>query len=378
MVRKNLLNEKRKTNDVDQSIVDNIDSLMDAKENLPSEIPQKERDNFLMVFGGHILFQTLYSAVEFDLFTKLWESKQLRLSEICEQLKVEKQPARILLLGLVNTGLLNRSVDGIYSNTSIADILLVKHSPKNLISYVKTQHHVMYKGMFHFHESLKAFNNLGLEELEGDEPTLYQRLGHNPKVKQIFQDAMHELSEYANNDLAENVDFSNVKNLVDVGGGDGTNVIALAKNYSNLKAAVFDLPSVCPIAEKKIKTSGYQERLNVIPGNCFQDKFPAADCFLFSHFCTIWSEAKNKILFKKAYEALPKNGKVVVFNMMQNNDESGPLTAALGSPYFLTVATGEGMLYTWGEYEKWMKESGFREVKAIKLAQDHGAIIGIK
>jgi len=64
--------------------------------------------------------------------------------------------------------------------------------------------------------------------------------------------------------------------------------------------------------------------------------------------------------------------------MMQNNDGTGPLTAALGSPYFLTLATGEGMLYTWNEYQTWMKGAGFSKTKKIKLLRDHGAIIGVK
>ena len=64
--------------------------------------------------------------------------------------------------------------------------------------------------------------------------------------------------------------------------------------------------------------------------------------------------------------------------MMQRNDEQGPLTAAIGSPYFLTLATGEGMLYTWNEYEAWMRDAGFAHVKKHALPKDHGVVIGTK
>lgn len=346
---------------------------------MSDEISQKELDNFLMVFGGHILFQTLYAAVEFGLFDKLSEHKELSLTQISKILDIQEQPTRILLLGLVSTGILKKNEDGHYANTPVAEEMLTSHSPKNVISYVKLQHHVMYRGMFHFFDSLKAYKNLGLKEIEGDEPTLYQRLGRNPKLKQIFQDAMHELSVHANADLAKNLDLSDIKFLVDVGGGDGTNAIELVQKFPNLNAAVFDLPAVSPIAEKKIQESQLSNRIKVIPGNCFEDDFPTtADCFIFCHFCTIWSTEKNKTLFKKAYKALPKYGKIIIFNMMQNSDETGPLTAALGSPYFLAIATGEGMLYTWKEYETWLSESGFSDIKMIELERDHGAIIGVK
>ena len=163
------------------------------------------------------------------------------------------------------------------------------------------------------------------------------------------------------------------------GGGNGTNIIALARKYPHLKATVFDSPSVCNIARENIKKAGLGKRLDATPGNCFIDPFPpGADCLLFGHFFTIWSEERNQELLRKCFEALPKGGRVIIFNMMQNNEENGPISTAIGSPYFLTLATGEGMLYTWREYQSWTKKAGFADVKTLKLPRDHGAIIGIK
>lgn len=56
------------------------------------KIEQKDIDNFLKIFGGHILFQTLRAAVEFDLFTKLSIHKKLDISGIIKLLNIEKQP----------------------------------------------------------------------------------------------------------------------------------------------------------------------------------------------------------------------------------------------------------------------------------------------
>jgi hypothetical protein len=50
----------------------------------------------------------------------------------------------------------------------------------------------------------------------------------------------------------------------------------------------------------------------------------------------------------------------------------------MGSPYFLALATGEGMLYTWREYEAWLVAAGFTDIKSTRLAMDHGVIIGTK
>ena len=99
---------------------------------------------------------------------------------------------------------------------------------------------------------------------------------------------------------------------------------------------------------------------------------------MFCHFFTIWGEEKDRELLKKCHDSLPSGGKVIIFNMMQHDDETGPLSAAVGSPYFLALATGLGMLYTWGEYESWMRDAGFHTVERHKLLRDHGLIVGTK
>jgi hypothetical protein len=229
--------------------------------------------------------------------------------------------------------------------------------------------------MQQLYEAIKQHKNVGLDEFPGDEPTLYERLAHQPELEIIFQDAMQELSVQSNQDLARYVDFSKLSHVVDVGGGDGTNAIALASQWPHLRITVFDAPTVCAIAEENIRKKGLSARIGTYPGNCFHDDFPQnADCFLVAHFFTIWSPAKDQLLLKKSFDSLPNGGRVILYNMMQNDDEDGPWAAAIGSPYFLAVATGEGMLYTWKEYEEWMRAAGFTDVSRFKLPRHHGVI----
>lgn len=339
---------------------------------------ENDMNNFYRILGGHIYFQTLVAAVRLDLFTKLSKRNGQTLSELAIELKIEEKPTRILVLGCVSLGLLEKREEKYYI-TSFSTKILSRDSSDNLIPIIEWQHYINYKSLFYFTESLQSNQNVGLKEFKGNEPTLYERLTYHPELEVIFQDAMESISKMSNWMLPKYVDFSQFKYLVDVGGGNGTNIIEIAKVNPKLNACVFDSASVCEIAKENFKKSEVASRLSVMPGNCFEDSFPEkADCILFCHFFTIWSEEKNKILLKKAFDSLPKGGAVIIFNMMQHDDKTGPLSAALGSPYFLTLATGEGMLYTWSEYELWMKQIGFKEVKKRELVLDHGVIIGIK
>ncbi len=341
-------------------------------------LPSSEAETRLQwVFGGHILFQTLRTAVQLGIFDLLEREGPLTRQEIAARLELAEQPVRIVLLGLSATGILTKDGER-YANTAAASTYLVRTSPKKITAYVELQHRVMYKGLWWLLESVRKFCNLGLKEFPGEEPTLYQRLAHDPELEQIFQEAMQELSRQANPALVDNLDLSQVRHLVDIGGGDGTNAIALAKRFPHLYATVFDSPTVCQIARTNIARAGLDKRIDAVAGNCFTDPLPPGDAYLFCHFFTIWSPAKDRALLSKCYQALPPGGQVILFNMMQRDDETGPLTAALGSPYFLAIATGEGMLYTWGEYESWLREAGFQDICRQSLPLDHGVIVGRK
>lgn len=353
-------------------------SNIDSSRAMEQEALRQAWERLYLVLGGHIYFQTLSAAVQFDLFTLLSRQGGLTRPQIAAHLGLQEKPVRILLLGCTALGLLQKRADK-YANSPLAQELLTRDAPGNIVAVVEWQHYINYKAMYHFHEAIQANKNVGLEEFSGNENTLYGRLTHHPDLEKIFQNAMQAISVQANAMLADHVDFSHVKRLVDVGGGNGTNIIALARKYPALKAAVFDSPSVCQLARKNIEQAGLANRLGAVPGDCFADPFPqGTDCLLFAHFFTIWSEEKDRLLLKKAYDALPPGGSVLVFNMMQSDEETGPLSAALGSPYFLTLATGEGMLYTWHEYEAWMREAGFASVTKQQLPRDHGVVIGTK
>ena len=80
---------------------------------------------------------------------------------------------------------------------------------------------------------------------------------------------------------------------------------------------------------------------------------------------TIWSPEKNQALLAKCYRSLPAGGKLLIFNMVSWDDETGPLICALGSAYFQAIATGEGMLYCGQDYESWLRAAGFAAITRV-------------
>ncbi len=337
-------------------------------------------ERLVLIAGGHTAFQLLWAGVELGLYDKLSARPGQSLDELAQSLGIARQPARILLIGLTALGIIKLE-KGEYFNAQLTEDRMVRGKPGYAASILDWQAHIVYPGMIDFVASLKENRNVGLERFTGTEPTLYERLTHDKHLEKVFQDSMSGLSRQANQFLPKAMDFGHFKHVVDAGGGDGTNAMAIARAYPGVKASVFDSASVCDHARQNIAQAGMSDRVGTWAGNFFDTPFPPdTDCVVYCHILTIWSMEKNLVLLKRTYDALPEGGAVVIFNMMGGDDDQGPLSTALGSPYFLAIATGEGMLHPWKDYEAALRGAGFRQTARLDqgLPIDHGIIVGTK
>ncbi len=331
-----------------------------------------------LIAGGHTAFQLLWAGHELGVFALLSKRPGLTRAQIAQEIAIQSQPARILMTGLAALRLVIKEGDT-YRNSSIVGQLLDTDSPQNMGDILGWQALIVYPGEMDFVESLRKNANVGLGRFPGTENNLYQRLVHDPKLERAFHAAMSSLSRSANSMLANSVDFASIRHLVDAGGGDATNALALARAHPHLQLTVFDAPTVCQLAVANIANVGLTERVKTHSGDFFIDAFPKdIDAILFAHMLTIWSPDKDRALLKRAYDALPSGGQLIIFNMMGDDDDSGPISTALGSPYFLSIATGEGMLYSWAEYESFLRHAGFSQTRRFQLPHDHGVLIGTK
>ncbi|MEO3746343.1 methyltransferase [Plantactinospora sp. B5E13] len=311
------------------------------------------------LFYAHYRFQYLSAACEFGLFELLSREPGLTRAQVAERLGIEQQPARILLLGCVSAGLLRKEGDG-YHNTPVSEPLAGKLDDVPA-AFVPWEQHVNYRPMAWFYESLKANTNIGLQrEIPGDSPTLYGRLALDPKRETTFHNMMGSVSRLVAEELVQQLDLSPYTHLLDVGGGTAVNATYLARRWPNLRVTIVDLPTIAETANQKIASLGLQDRVRAVGLDAFNDEFPkGCDAVLFGHFLEIWSVERNKDLIAKAARAVEPGAGIFVVTPGADDDETGPDLAAALSAYFLTVASGEGMVYTCAEYEQWFAEAGF-------------------
>ena len=121
--------------------------------------------------------------------------------------------------------------------------------------------------------------------------------------------------------VRENVDFTNVKKLLDLGGGHGLYAIAFAKLNENLQAFVFDLPPVTQKTKDFIEKYG-ASRVDIIPGDFFNDEIGSGYDVIFSSFNP---GGKVPSLIPKISKALIPGGVFVTRQIPDEKMKSSPL-----------------------------------------------------
>jgi ubiquinone/menaquinone biosynthesis C-methylase UbiE len=333
----------------------------------------------LLLFG-HAAFQYLYAGCQLGVFELLSKTPNLSKEDLRERLDLEPQPARCLLFGLASLKLIIKT-DDTYRNSMVIELMFAEGKWEMFYDTVQFEARIVYSGQADFVESLRQNKNVGLRHIPGQGPDLYHRLAETPELQGIFYNYMSSWSRLANPLLLENLDFYEMRKVVDVGGGDATNAIAIAQAYPHLKITVLDIPDSCEIARAKIARHQLTDQIDVREGNMFLQEFPTGyDCFMFIHQLVIWPLDVNTSLLKRAYEALEPGGRVIIFNSISSDNEDGPVMAALDTVYFVCIPAEGGMIYSWNDYEACLRSAGFEHIKRFECNSwtPHGIIMAVK
>jgi len=337
-------------------------------------------NELLLYVHGAAAIQLLRSGVELNVFTLLYDHRQLSIEELNAHIRIDEQSIRTLFMGLTSLRLVQQEGDR-YSNARVIEELIAEGEWEVFKALVMFQAYIVYQGQIDYLESLIAGQNVGIRRYPGEGHTLYEKFRFDPRTKNIFYLYMNKYSDYANPYVLANVEFPSARKVLDVGGGGGSNAIALAAENPQMEVTILDLPAARQICEEQVGRNGLCERIKFVECDIFKDEFPKEfDDVLFFHELMIWNHSQIRYLLKQAHDALGDTGRVIIVGSVSNDEEDGPLMAALDTVYFRSVAAGQGMVYPWKDYEKLLLEVGFHSVSRIKCDTwtPHGIIIGHK
>ncbi len=168
--------------------------------------------------------------------------------------------------------------------------------------------------------------------------------------------------------------FGDVRRLLDVGGGSGVFASALARAWPKLGATVMEISQVCVEADKYIAAAHAGERVKTQAVNMFKDAWPRDyDAHFFSNIFHDWSDATCRLLAKKSFDSLPKGGRILLHEMLMDDDGCGPLPAAAFS--LMMLLGTRGRQYTLAELRGFLQDAGFVDVDAVQTGGGYYSLV---
>jgi hypothetical protein len=123
-------------------------------------------------------------------------------------------------------------------------------------------------------------------------------------------------------DILSAYDWGSLGSVVDVGGGNGTLLIAMLSKYPTLHGTVVELPGAAHAAQQAVAGAGLAERAEAISSSLF-DPLPAgAGGYVLSAVLHNWDDPSAQLILQRCAEAAGTAGAVFVIERMGSDAES--------------------------------------------------------
>lgn len=316
--------------------------------------------------------KTLLSGVELGVFTELAD-EPLAASTLIERLGLHRRSARDFLDALVALGMLNRERD-CYSNTEVTATFLDRRKPSYVGGLLEMANARLYPFWGSLTEALKTGEPQNEAKHGGD---LFESLYADPQRLAGFLKAMTGVSMASARAIAAQFPWRDFKSFADVGTAQGGLPVQVALAHPHLSGVGFDLPQIRPHFEAHVAAHGLSDRITFQDGDFFKDQFPAADVIVMGHVLHDWGLDKKQLLLRKAYEALPDGGALIVYETLIDDDRRQNAFGLLMSLNML-IETREGFDYTGKDCVAWMRVAGFSDARVEPLGGPESMVIATK
>lgn len=267
------------------------------------------------------------TAAELDIFSLL-SKHPMSAQEIADEIQVTLRGITILLDALVPIGLLGKKDEKYYCLPEVA-ALLSRNSPTSIMPTV-----MLSVGGWKRWSNLTEIVRYGLQR---SRTSAFE----SSSEQETFILAMRTIAYRLAPVIVAAINPIGAKKLLDIGGGSGSYTQAFLETYPDMKATLFDLPSVIKIAQTILTDTDLIDRITFVPGNYYKDELPKGhDLALLSAIIHQNSPEQNIELYRKIYRALEPGGRLIIRDHVMSSDHTQPIGGALFAVNMLIVTPG--------------------------------------
>ncbi len=311
----------------------------------------------------------LRAGVKLGLFNLL-DRQPLSSEKIAQQLNTNPSFTQSFLEACVVLGLIKKEKEQYQNSAETADFLVI-NKPKYIGDHV-----------LHITNSWYTWGNLdqlvrqGRTELPFENGFVNADTYWTDYMKGQHSRATAGQGEY----LVENVNLTNKRKLLDLGGGAGSYSMALCAANPQLKAFVVEQKEPLAIALPLVKKQNLQNQITLVEGDFNTiDIDTDYDVVLISGVVCTKSETECIHLFDRAYNALIPGGLIIVQDFMQIGRSSQQQSLDIMMDLYLKIAFDPQASDRHGDQvQSWLTAVGFIHPQQIPLPTQYALILAKK
>lgn len=318
-------------------------------------IAKREGEALFDLVAGFAHSQALHALVDLRVLHLLADGP-MTVAEIGAIAQVPKPRMAVLLQAGAALGLLKRKRDGKFALAQRGAALLGVPGLEAMILH----HLVLYRDLS---DPTAFFRGETDPDLARFWPYVFGAAGDvDPEVAERYSALMADSQGLVAEETLRHVSFKDTVHLLDVGGGSGAFLAAVAKENPKMRGTLFDLPEVAPSAGARFAEANLSDRIAVHPGSFRSDPLPqGADTISLVRVLYDHGDETVKALLAKVHDALPDGGRLVVSEPMSG----GATPDKAGDAYFAlyTLAMGTGTTRSAARISELLAEVGFASIQ---------------
>jgi SAM-dependent methyltransferase len=256
---------------------------------------------------SHRVTAVIHVAVRLGI-AELLRDGPLALAQLANATGADERALGRLLTALSTIGICERTGEGSYALTEVGACLdgEAEQSFKGWAIFEAEMLSKRWSGML---ESVMTGKTAA--ELQGLADS-FELMGRTPDNVDKFNAAMVDLTRLVTPDILRSYDFSGISHLMDVGGGAGELLGAIAQQNRKLRGTVFDLPRCADAASRHLGQIGISDRVEFVAGDFFKSVPAIADAIILKSVIHDWNDARSISILRNCRQALPNGGKLLL------------------------------------------------------------------
>jgi hypothetical protein len=194
----------------------------------------------------------------------------------------------------------------------------------------------------------------------------FAEMAGDPEATAVFDAAMADFTKLAAIAVAANYDFSRLRTLVDVGGGNGALLIGILRAHPHLHGVVFDQEHAVSRAREQIAARGLVDRCQAVGGDFFAEVPPGGDAYLLKHVIHDWDDERATTILRNCRRAMAATGTLLIVEGIYppHVDQSLASRGAAANDVNMLVNTG-GRQRSEQEFQSLFDATGFTLTRIV-------------